>query len=80
MGLSKKSRIRSWAPRHGWRKRSFACYDREWEDYKSVAGLVGAKSVNGWIRSWLNEAVRYERLNVRDSGSYERLNERERED
>lgn len=60
-------RRKAWASK-SWRPHGFACYTREWEAYKAAAELAGAKSVNGWIRGWLNEAVRYERANAKERG------------
>ena len=38
-----------------------AFWDSEWAEWQRAAEMQG-KSVNGWIREWLNEAVKYERL------------------
>jgi hypothetical protein len=62
---------RRWGKVRGWRTHSVACWDAEWTEYKKAAGLAG-KSTNGWIREWLNEAVKYERLRQRELVADER--------
>lgn len=54
-----------WHKVKGWHTHSVACWDREWSEYKQAAELADM-SVNGWIRDWLNEAVKYERIRQRE--------------
>lgn len=55
----------SWKKTPGWRNHGFACFDSEWATYKLAAETAG-KPVNKWIREWLSEAVKYERLASRN--------------
>lgn len=72
----KKSKLKGWAHRRGWRNHGFACYDDEWDAIREVAGLSGAKSVNAWIRGWLLEAVGYERIQIKEKNErYESLDD-----
>jgi len=71
--MPKQGKQKAWKRTKGWRNHGFACWDSEWEAYRSAATLVGAKSVNGWIRSWLNEAVRYERMNKLEGERVDRV-------
>lgn len=64
--MSRKKKARSWLQDPLWRPHGFACYDSEWATYQEAARLAGARSVNGWIRQWLAEAVLFERANARD--------------
>lgn len=61
-----KRRVKPWSNDRSWSPRGFACYDKEWAAYKASAALSGSKSVNGWIRLWLNEAVLFEVANSKD--------------
>lgn len=56
-----------WGKVRGWRSHSIACWDSEWGEWQRAAQAQG-KSVNGWIREWLQEAVKYERLSDRVDG------------
>ena len=54
----------AWRHNPLWKTHSLACYDSEWAEWQRAAEMQG-KSVNGWIREWLQEAVKYERLSDR---------------
>jgi hypothetical protein len=55
----------TWKKTKGWRSHSLSCWDAEWSEYVRSAQLAG-KSTNGWIREWLNEAVKYESIRQRE--------------
>lgn len=50
-----------WGKVRGWHQRPLACWDAEWLEWTKAAEAAG-KPVNRWIRDWLKEAVRYDRL------------------
>lgn len=54
-----------WGNVRGWHSHSIACWDAEWAEWKAAAEAAG-KPVNRWIRDWLKEAVRYDRLSDQD--------------
>ena len=54
-----------WGKVRGWHTHSMGCWDSEWSEYRKAAELAG-KPVNGWIREWLNEAVKFERIRQRE--------------
>ena len=54
-----------WRKVRGWRTHSLACYDAEWQEWKQAAEMSD-KSMNGWIREWLREGARYDRLRQRE--------------
>jgi hypothetical protein len=55
----------TWRKVRGWHSHSLACWDSEWESYKLGAQLAD-QSVNGWIRTWLTQAVAYEKLEAKE--------------
>ena len=56
-----RRKAHNWRRARGWRSHSVACWDAEWAEWCRAAQSAG-KSTNGWVREWLNEAVKYERL------------------
>lgn len=54
-----------WGKVRGWHNHSLGCWDAEWTSYQEAAASAG-KTTNGWIREWLNEAVKYERIRQRE--------------
>ena len=54
-----------WGKVRGWHTHSMGCWDSEWSEYRKAAELAG-KPVNGWIREWLNEAVKFEHIRQRE--------------
>jgi hypothetical protein len=53
----------NWDKTKDWHNHGFACFDEEWASYREAAAAAGM-SVNGWIRSYLNEGVRFDRLTL----------------
>ena len=65
--MSRTTRKRSrWGKVRGWHNHSLGCWDAEWAEYKLAAELSNSKSVNAWMRSWLNEAVRYDKMQAKE--------------
>jgi hypothetical protein len=56
----------TWKKTKGWHNHSVGCWDAQWTSYKEAAAMSNAKSTNAWITSWLDEAVKYERLRQRE--------------
>jgi hypothetical protein len=50
--------------------RSLWCSNEEWATWTETATATG-KSLSAWARGWLNEAVRYDRLQLREKDRHE---------
>jgi hypothetical protein len=58
----------NWSKQIGSKVRSIRALSDEWAAWEQCASASGM-TLNAWIRSWLNECVRYDQLRLEEDGN-----------